>query len=342
MGLHRPRGPRQKQASRILPREDGASMAGHDRRSENSAAIRVSNSGLEHDRLGNIDVLIGKKPKQRLDFGRDFLDAFEADAGAILELTPAVVHVEEVRLHPTSPRSRGAVCRRCLVLCGASLANPLDIDAYRAPAITPAPPRLTAHSALLRYIQRTLLVTFAGPGVMANGKFVSYLRVSTAKQGASGLGLEAQRMAVTEYLNGGRWTVIQEVVEVESGKHDDRPKLAEAMGLCRLHGATLVIAKLDRLSRDAHFLLGLQKAGVRFVAADMPEANEMVVGIMAVVAQAERKMISASNQGSIGGLRKRVARSSGAIEATLPASARQAGRKAPWHVRTRLRPVRPT
>ena len=113
---------------------------------------------------------------------------------------------------------------------------------------------------------------------MADGKFVSYLRVSTAKQGASGLGLEAQRRAVADHLNGGRWEHVREFVEVESGKRDDRPKLAEAMALCRLHGATLLIAKLDRLSRDAHFLLGLQKAGVRFIAADMPEANEMVVG----------------------------------------------------------------
>lgn len=127
---------------------------------------------------------------------------------------------------------------------------------------------------------------------MASGKFVSYLRVSTERQGKSGLGLEAQRAAVAEYLNGGSWTVLQEVVEIESGGKNDRPKLAEAMALCRLHGATLVIAKLDRLSRDAAFLLSLQSAGVRFVAADMPEANEMVVGIMAVVAQAERKMIS--------------------------------------------------
>jgi len=134
---------------------------------------------------------------------------------------------------------------------------------------------------------------------MANGKFVSYLRVSTAKQGASGLGMEAQRHAVTDFLNGGRWKLLAEVVEVESGKNDDRPKLAEAMALCRLHGATLLIAKLDRLSRDAHFLLGLQKAGVRFVAADMPEANEMVVGIMAVVAQAERKMISARTKAAL-------------------------------------------
>jgi DNA invertase Pin-like site-specific DNA recombinase len=127
---------------------------------------------------------------------------------------------------------------------------------------------------------------------MATGKFVSYLRVSTERQGQSGLGLDAQRKAVLDFLNGGRWTHVAEFVEVESGSKDDRPKLADAMALARAHGATLLIAKLDRLSRDAAFLIGLQKAGVKFVAADMPEANEMVVGIMAVVAQAERKMIS--------------------------------------------------
>jgi DNA invertase Pin-like site-specific DNA recombinase len=127
---------------------------------------------------------------------------------------------------------------------------------------------------------------------MAHGRFVSYLRVSTDRQGKSGLGLSAQRKAVDDFLNGARWELIEELIEVESGKNDNRPKLAEALSRCRLHNATLVIAKLDRLSRDAHFLLGLQKAGVRFIAADMPEANEMVVGIMAVVAQAERKMIS--------------------------------------------------
>lgn len=134
---------------------------------------------------------------------------------------------------------------------------------------------------------------------MAQGNFVSYLRVSTARQGASGLGLEAQRKAVEDYLNGGHWKLIQEFVEIESGKNNDRAELAKAMALCRLRNATLVIAKIDRLSRDAHFLLGLQKAGVRFVAADMPEANEMVVGIMAVVAQAERKMISARTKAAL-------------------------------------------
>jgi DNA invertase Pin-like site-specific DNA recombinase len=127
---------------------------------------------------------------------------------------------------------------------------------------------------------------------MADGKWISYLRVSTDRQGKSGLGLEAQRAAVADYLNGGRWKLIKEFVEVESGKRNDREQLAEAVKACRLHGAKLVIAKLDRLSRDAHFLLGLEKAGVDFVAADMPNANRLTVGIMATVAEEERRMIS--------------------------------------------------
>ena len=112
-----------------------------------------------------------------------------------------------------------------------------------------------------------------------------------------------QRQAVSDFLNGGKWQLVKELVEIESGKVDERPKLAEAMALCRIHN--VVIAKLDRLSRDAHFLLGLQKAGVRFVAADMPEANEMIVGIMAVVAQAERKMISARTKAALAAAKAR-------------------------------------
>ena len=135
--------------------------------------------------------------------------------------------------------------------------------------------------------------------------FVSYLRVSTERQGRSGLGLEAQRRASADFLNDGSWRHVAELVEVESGSRDNRPRLAEAMALCRLHGATLVIAKLDRLSRDAAFLLNLQKAGVRFVAADMPEANELVVGIMAVVAQAERKMISTRTKAALAAAKAR-------------------------------------
>ncbi|MCD2316382.1 recombinase family protein [Sphingomonas sp. IC-11] len=127
---------------------------------------------------------------------------------------------------------------------------------------------------------------------MANGKFVAYYRVSTEKQGRSGLGLDAQRKSVTDYLNGGAWDLTGEFVEVESGKVDQRPKLEQALSLCELTGATLVVAKLDRLSRNVAFLAALQDSGARFVAADMPEANELTIHIMAAVAQAERKAIS--------------------------------------------------
>jgi len=141
---------------------------------------------------------------------------------------------------------------------------------------------------------------------MAEGKWVSYLRVSTGRQGRSGLGLEAQRSSVTDFLNGGRWKLISEHVEIESGKRsDNRPQLEAALAACRLHGAKLLIAKLDRLSRDAHFLLGLDKAGVDFVAADMPNANRLTVGIMAMVAEEERRMISARTKAALAAAKRR-------------------------------------
>lgn len=133
----------------------------------------------------------------------------------------------------------------------------------------------------------------------AMGKWVAYYRVSTEKQGKSGLGLQAQRSAVETYLNGGDWKLVREFKEVESGKHSDRPQLQAALDACRMFGAKLVIAKLDRLSRDAHFLLGLEKAGVDFVAADMPNANRFTVGIMALVADEERRMISARTKAAL-------------------------------------------
>lgn len=134
---------------------------------------------------------------------------------------------------------------------------------------------------------------------MANGKFISYLRVSTARQGASGLGLEAQREAVSRYLNGGSWTLVQEVMEIESGKRNDRPAIAEALRLCRLHKATLVIAKLDRLARNVHFISSLMKSGVDFVACDFPEANRLTVHILAAVAEHEAAMISARTKAAL-------------------------------------------
>lgn len=125
-----------------------------------------------------------------------------------------------------------------------------------------------------------------------NGKFVSYIRVSTQKQGRSGLGLEAQRDAVADYLNGGRWTLVGEFVEVESGKRNDRPELAKALAMCRIHKAVLIVAKLDRLARNVAFTAALMESGVKFVAVDMPDVNDMVIHILASVAQGEAKAIS--------------------------------------------------
>jgi DNA invertase Pin-like site-specific DNA recombinase len=140
---------------------------------------------------------------------------------------------------------------------------------------------------------------------MANGKFVSYLRVSTARQGRSGLGLEAQRDAVRKYLDGGKWKLVAEFVEVESGKNNARPKFAEALHRAKVTGASLVVAKLDRLSRNAAFLMTLRDSGVDFVAADLPDANTMTVGIMATVAQYEREAISKRTRAAMAAAKKR-------------------------------------
>lgn len=140
---------------------------------------------------------------------------------------------------------------------------------------------------------------------MATGKFISYLRVSTQRQGRSGLGLEAQREAVTGFLNGGNWKLIQEVVEVESGKNSDRPELAKALSLCRIHRATLLVAKLDRLARNVAFISALMESGVKFVAVDLPQANELTVHIMAAMAEYEAKAISARTKAALAAAKAR-------------------------------------
>jgi DNA invertase Pin-like site-specific DNA recombinase len=137
-------------------------------------------------------------------------------------------------------------------------------------------------------------------------KFVAYLRVSTVRQGRSGLGIEAQREAVRTFVasRGGK-IIAPEFVETESGKRNNRPQLHAALARCKATGATLVVAKLDRLSRNAAFLLTLRDSGVRFVAADMPEANTLTVGILAVVAQAEREAISARTKAALAAAKAR-------------------------------------
>lgn len=141
--------------------------------------------------------------------------------------------------------------------------------------------------------------------MMPSGKFIAYFRVSTQRQGQSGLGLDAQRHSVMSYLNGGDWKLLDEYTDIESGKNTERPQLQRAMEHCRITGAKLVIAKLDRLSRDAAFLLGLEKSGIEFVAVDMPNANRLTIGIMAVMAQHEREMISLRTKEALAAAKKR-------------------------------------
>jgi len=134
-------------------------------------------------------------------------------------------------------------------------------------------------------------------------KFVAYYRVSTDKQGKSGLGLEAQRAAVLAHLNGAH--PVAEFTEVESGGRKDRPQLLAALAACRRHKARLIIAKLDRLSRSVAFISALLEAGVDFVACDMPMANKLTIHILAAVAEHEREMISARTKAALAAARRR-------------------------------------
>jgi DNA invertase Pin-like site-specific DNA recombinase len=136
----------------------------------------------------------------------------------------------------------------------------------------------------------------------------------------------SKEIATTPFLNGGDCKVVKEFVEIESGKKSDRPVLSEA---CRLYGVKLVIAKIDRLSRDAHFLLGLEKAGVDFVAADMPNANRLTVGIMAMIAEEERRMISRRTKDALAAAKQRGVKLGGyRAGSKLTAKARKAGQEA--------------
>ncbi len=127
---------------------------------------------------------------------------------------------------------------------------------------------------------------------MAQGKFVSYLRLSTSRQGASGSVLEAQRAAVASQLNRRNRRLLEEFVEVESGQKCDRPAFASALRLCREERAMLIIAKLHPLARNVHFICALMESQVNFIAVDMPQANKDTVHIIAAVAQQEAEVTS--------------------------------------------------
>ena len=137
------------------------------------------------------------------------------------------------------------------------------------------------------------------------GKFISYLRVSTDRQSEHGYGIDAQRKAVTDFLNGGSWELLGEFVEVESGKRNDRPELERALAACKKHKAKLVIAKLDRLARNVAFIANLMDGKVDFVCCDMPQATRLTIHVLAAVAEHEREMISQRTKAGLQAARER-------------------------------------
>lgn len=136
-------------------------------------------------------------------------------------------------------------------------------------------------------------------------EFISYLRVSTQRQGISGLGIEAQRAAVEQHIAHAGGTLVQEFVEVESGSGKARPVLVQSIALCRKTKATLLIAKLDRLARNVAFISALMDAGVEFVAADAPYANRLMLHILAAFAEHERTLISERTKAALAAARAR-------------------------------------
>jgi DNA invertase Pin-like site-specific DNA recombinase len=144
---------------------------------------------------------------------------------------------------------------------------------------------------------------------MNMNQFVTYYRVSTQRQGASGLGLDAQRSTVANYLLGGTRTVLAEFAEIETGKGanalERRPQLRLALELCKRKGATLLIAKLDRLARNVHFVSGLIETGVDFIAADMPNANKVMIQMHAVMSEWERDQISERTKAALASAKAR-------------------------------------
>lgn len=137
-------------------------------------------------------------------------------------------------------------------------------------------------------------------------KFVVYYRVSKESQGIAGLGIDAQKRAVNAYLQHSG-TSVGEFIEVESGRRNDRPEMTKAIARCKITGARLLIAKLDRLSRDVHFLTGLEKDGIDFICCDMPHANRLTVHILAAVAQDEAERISRRTKDALQSIKDRLA-----------------------------------
>ncbi|HEY1949551.1 MAG TPA: recombinase family protein [Bryobacteraceae bacterium] len=154
-------------------------------------------------------------------------------------------------------------------------------------------------------------------------QYVAYYQVSTDKQGIKGLGMDAQREAVSRFM-AGKGQLAGEFIEVESGRKDDRPQLLAALAECRKRRAVLVIAKLDRLARNVHFISGLMNSDVEFVAVDMPSTNRLTIHILAAVAEHEREMISQRTKAALAAAKTRGAKLGNPRRAEAAAIARAA------------------
>lgn len=141
---------------------------------------------------------------------------------------------------------------------------------------------------------------------MRKNQFVAYLRVSREKQGATGLGIDAQRADVERHVTAHAGRVVREFVEVESGKKSDRPKLIEALAYAKATGSTLVIAKLDRLARNVAFVANLMESGVDFVCCDNPHATRLTIHILAAVAEDERERIVSRTKAALGAIKRKI------------------------------------
>jgi DNA invertase Pin-like site-specific DNA recombinase len=149
---------------------------------------------------------------------------------------------------------------------------------------------------------------------------ITYLRVSTRRQGVSGLGIEAQRAAVESFCRDQGYRVVEEFVEIESGGRSDRPRLREALARAKSSRALLIIAKLDRLARNVEFIARLMNAGVEFVAVDLPQANPLTLHILAAVAEAEARSISERTKAALAAAKARgVALGNPSTRSGLPA-----------------------
>lgn len=168
--------------------------------------------------------------------------------------------------------------------------------------------------------------------------FIAYFRVSTDRQGKSGLGLEAQRETVMRYVDG-RGSIAEEFTEIESGKKNNRPQLILALAACRKHRAVLVIACLDRLARKVHFISGLMESGVDFVAADMPYADKFMLHIRAAVAENEAELISRRVKDALAAAKRRGVRLGNPNPSPALALARQANRDAAIHFAETVSPL---